>query len=90
MNVIPVIRSEMVFHNFQSVIVRYIASGRLGNLVQDHVEVHDIAHQASNIFLTGERESYEAVTTLLGVRSLTSLETHRKPNPRTFHQIQSI
>jgi hypothetical protein len=55
-NTIPVVRSDMLFHNFQSVIVRYVASDRLGNLVQDHVEVYDIAYQASNIFLAGERD----------------------------------
>ena len=58
MNTIPVVRSDMLIHNFQSVVIRYVASVRLGNFVQDYVEVYDIAHQASNIFLAGERECY--------------------------------
>ena len=41
-NIIPVVRSDTPIHNFQSVVVRYVSSGRVGNLVQDHVYVNDI------------------------------------------------
>ena len=57
MNITPAVRSDVVVDNFQSFIARYVASGRLRNLVQDYVEVYDVPHQASNIFLAGEQES---------------------------------
>ena len=60
MNTSLVVRPDMLIHDLQSVNVRYVAtsSSSLGNLVQDDVEVYDIAHQASNIFLAGERGKY--------------------------------
>jgi len=80
-NTIPAARSDVLVHN-----VRHITIGCLGDIVQNHVEVYNVAHQALNDLLADKHKSDWAVTILLGC-SLTGFDTHRKPNPQTCLQI---
>lgn len=74
-NTISATRSDMGTRNFQSDIFRHIAaSDSLGNAIQDHGEIYDIAHHASNILLAGTREMSHLVMLLLGVHSPPSVD----------------
>ena len=86
-NTVPVARSDMGLHNHQSDIFCHIASRCPKHLIQDHDEVHDITHHASNILLPGTRET-EPVGDV-SRWSLTSLDIYRKPNLRTRLQMRS-
>ena len=54
-NAIPAPRSDMGSHNIQSGISCRIACDCPENTIQDHGEVYDVTHHASNIFLAGSK-----------------------------------
>ena len=87
-NTIPAARSDMGIHNFLSGISCHATTGCPENVIQDHGEVYDIAHHASNIFLADMHEAEQPVGDT-SRWSLTCLDIHRKPNPRTCCQIHS-
>lgn len=86
-NTVPATRSYMGTGSFQRRIFCHIASGCPENVVQDHREVNDVTHHASNILLAGIRESESVADASRCL--LTSLDTHRKPNRRTYLQVRS-
>ena len=75
-------------HGLQSGIFRHIASGGPKDGIQDHGDVYDVTHHASNIFLAGVRETEQPVRDI-SMCSLTCLDIHRQPNLRTCLQIYS-
>ena len=87
-NIIPAARSDMGPHNFQSRIFCHVATSCPKNVVQDHGEVYDVAHHASNILLADMQETEQPVGETSRY-SLTCLDIHRKPNPRTCLSIHS-
>jgi hypothetical protein len=87
-NTIPAARYDVLIHNVQSIIVCHITNACLANIVQNHVEVNNVTHQASNNLLSGKHESDWAVT-ILSRCSLTCLHMLRKPNPQPRLQMQS-
>jgi hypothetical protein len=54
-NTIPAARSDMGTRSLQSGIFRHIASAFPENIIQDHGEVYDVTHHASNILLAAMR-----------------------------------
>ena len=53
---VPAARSNMDPHNLQSSIFCHVATSCPENVVQDHSEVYDVAHHASNILLASKQE----------------------------------
>ena len=88
-NTIPVAGSDMGAHNPQSRIFCYTATSCPEDIVQDHGEVYDVAHQASNILLAGKQAENEQLVGDTIRCSLTCLDIHRKPNQRACLQIHS-
>ena len=70
MNVIPAARSYMGICNFQSDTVSRTAT--FENPIQNHGEVYDVAHHASNVLLAVMRET-EPLAILLRVYSPSSI-----------------
>ena len=64
MNTISAAGSDMRICNLHNDTVCYIATGRLEDPVQDHGEVYDVTHHASNILLAVTRESEPLVDAL--------------------------
>ena len=64
MNTISAAGSDMRICNLHNDTVCYIATGRLEDPVQDHGEVYDVTHHASNILLAVTRESEPLVDVL--------------------------
>ena len=58
-NTIPAARSDMGPHNLQSSIFCHVTTSCPENVVQDHGEVYDVAHHASDILLAGKQEESE-------------------------------
>ena len=56
-NAISAARSDMGTHNLQSGIFCHVTTGCPENVVQDHREVYDVVHHASNILLVGKQEA---------------------------------
>ena len=56
-NTVPAARSDVGIHNFLSGISFHATTGFLGNVIQDHGEVYDVAHHASYIFLANIYEN---------------------------------
>ena len=54
-NTIPAARSDMGPHNLQTGIFCHVTTSCPENVVQDHGEVYDVAHHASNILLAGNQ-----------------------------------
>jgi hypothetical protein len=50
-NTILATRSDMSPHNLQTGIFRHVTTSCPENVVQNHREVYDVAHHASDIFL---------------------------------------
>ena len=73
MNTIPAARSDMVIHNLQSGISCHATIGFPENVIQDHGEVYDVAHHASNIFLADMHETEQPVGDTLGGHSPASV-----------------
>jgi len=46
-------------HNLQNGIFCHVTTGYPENAVQDHREVYDVAHHASNILLAGKQDEIE-------------------------------
>ncbi len=88
-NTIPAAGSDMGAHNPQSGIFCYIATSCPENIVQDHGEVYDVAHHASNILLAGKQAENEQLVGDTSRCSLTCLDIHRRPNQRACLQIHS-
>ena len=88
-NTIPAAGSDMGAHNPQSGIFCYIATCCPENIVQDHGEVYDVAHHASNILLAGKQAENEQLVGDTSRCSLTCLDIHRRPNQRACLQIHS-
>ena len=86
-NTIPAARSDMRIRNLHNDTVCHIATGRLEDPVQDHGEVHDVTHHASNILLAVTRETKPLVDVF--TCPLTSRDIRRIPNPRTCRRIRS-
>jgi hypothetical protein len=59
MNTIPATGSDMGTHNLQSSIFCHVTTSCPGNVVEDHGEIYDVAHHASNILLAGKQEESE-------------------------------
>ena len=55
MDTVPAAGSDMGIHRLQSGIFRHIACGGPKEGIQDHGEVYDVTHHASNILLAGVR-----------------------------------
>jgi hypothetical protein len=87
-NIVPAAGSDMGTHGIQSGSFRHTARGSPGDGIQDHGEVYDVTHHASNILLAGERETEQPVRDI-SMYSLTCLDIHRQPNLRTCLQIHS-
>jgi hypothetical protein len=87
-NTIPAARSDMGIYNLQSSTSCHATIGCPENVIQDHGEVHDVAHHASNIFLANMHETEQPVGDT-SRWSLTCLDIHHKPNPRACRQIHS-
>ena len=88
-NTIPAARSDMGPHSLQSSIFCHDATSCPEHVVQDHGEVYDVAHHASDILLAGKQEESEQPVGDTFGRSLTCLDIHRKPNQRVCLQIHS-
>jgi hypothetical protein len=56
-NAIPAARSDMSPYNLQSGIFCHVTTSCPENVVQDHGEVYDVAHHASNILLADMQET---------------------------------
>jgi hypothetical protein len=56
-NTVPAAGSDMGTHGLQSGNFRHIACGGPKDGIQDHGENYDVTHYASNVLLTGERET---------------------------------
>jgi hypothetical protein len=87
-NTIPAARSDMRPHNLQSSIFCHVTTSCPENAVQDHGEVYDVAHHASNILLADMQETEQPVGDTSRY-SLTCLDIYRKPNPRACLGIHS-
>jgi hypothetical protein len=81
--------SDMGAHNPQSGIFCYIATSCPENIIQDHGEVYDVAHHASDILLAGKQAENEQLVGDTSRCSLTCLDIHRKPSQRACLQIHS-
>ena len=86
-NAIPAARSDMVIHNLLSGILHRISSGNPENAMHNHCQVYDVTHHASNILLAGMGQNKPLADAF--TCPLTSLDTQRKPNPRTCLQVRS-
>ena len=82
-------RSEMGPHSLQGISFCHVTTSSPENVVQDHHEVYDVAHHASNILLAGKQEESEHLVGDTFRCSLTCLDIHRKPSPRACLQIHS-
>ena len=89
MNAIPAARSDMGPHNLQNRIFCHVTTSCPENIVQDHGEVYDVAHHASNILLAGKQEGREELVVGSFRCSPTFLDIHHKPNLRACLQIHS-
>jgi hypothetical protein len=87
-NTIPAARSDMAIHNLRSGTSCYATTSCPENVIQDHGEVYNVAHHASNIFLADMYEIEQPVGDT-SRWSLTCLDIHHKPNSRTCLQIHS-
>jgi len=85
---VPTAGSDMGTHRLQGSIFRHIACGGPEDVIQDHGEVHDVTHHASNILLAGARET-EQLVEVISMRSLTCLDIYRQPSLQTCLQIHS-
>jgi hypothetical protein len=88
-NTIPAARSDMGPHNFQSGIFCHVTTSCPEDVVQDHGEVYDVAHHASNILLAGKQEGSEQLVGDSSRCSLACPDIHHKPNPQACLQIHS-
>ena len=74
MNTIPAARSDMGPHNLQSGIFCHVTTSCPENAVQDHCEVYDVAHHASNVLLASKQEESEQLhDSILGDHSPASI-----------------
>ena len=87
-NAVPTARSDMGTHRLQGGIFRHITCGGTEDVIQDHGEVYDVTHHASNVLLAGVKQTEQPVG-VISVWSLTCLDIYRQPNLRTCLQIHS-
>ena len=88
-NTILAARPDMRPHNLQTGIFCHGATSCPENVVQDHREVYNVAHHASNILLASKQEESEQLFGDSFKCLPTCLDIHRKPNPRACLQIHS-
>jgi hypothetical protein len=87
-NTVPAAGSDMITHGLQSGNFRHIACSSPEDGIQDHGEVYDVTHHASNILLADVRETEQPAGDI-SICSLTCFDIHRQPNLQTCLLIHS-
>ena len=77
MYTVPAAGSDVGTHGLQSGNFRHISCGGLEDGIQDHGEIYDVTHHASNILLAGVRETEQPVRDISMCSTLTCLDIHR-------------